>query len=272
LKIVDLTPEAFHDSISLCIGSKPGFELAREEKRRWLESNVPEKAGAKLVYHEDQLAGMLEYSLIEYSPFPVVGKGLVHINCVWVLPHFQKKGLGAELLRSIVREARARNRRGLSVLAYDSPLFMPASFFLNEGFRFLQERGAQELMWMELEKCEPPQFVPVEFSLSPTRKKVAVDVLYCAQCPWSIKTRERIEKVSREFGDKIQVRTIRTDARSRIESIGDSRKIFVDGKESLFFPPTEENVRRAIANRIRERDEEARQAEAEGNRETVRVG
>jgi GNAT superfamily N-acetyltransferase/predicted Rdx family selenoprotein len=231
--------------------------MAREEKRRWLESNFPDKAGAKLAYHEGQLAGMLEYSLIEHSPFPVKGGDLLHINCIWVLPSFQRKGLGAELLRSIVREANARNRRGLSVLAYDSPLFMPSSFFLHEGFRSLQERGLQELLWMELETCEPPSFLPIEFSLMPAQEKVAIDILYCAQCPWSIKTRERIERVSREFTDEVRVRSIRTDARKTIESIGDSRKIFLDGKESFFFPPSEEDVRKVISSRIQERNDEA---------------
>jgi ribosomal protein S18 acetylase RimI-like enzyme len=258
LKIVDLTREAVHDSISLCIGSKPGFELAREEKRRWLESNLPEKAGAKLAYQDNQLAGMLEYSLIEHSPFPVTGKDLLHINCIWVLPAFQKKGLGAELLRSITREAVFRSKRGLSVLAYNSPLFMPSSFFYNKGFRTLQERGVQELMWMELETCEPPSFLPVEFSPTLDPKRIAIDVLYCSQCPWSIKTRERIERVSREFGYEVRVRSIRTDARDKMESLGGSRQIFLDGKESFFAPPTEEDVRRALAVRIQERDREAR--------------
>ncbi len=258
MNIVDLTPEGVHDSISLCIGSKPGFELAREEKRRWLESNLPDKAGAKLAYHDSQLAGMLEYSLIEHSPFPVAGKDLLHINCIWVLPSFQRRGLGAELLRSIIRETHSRSKKGLSVLAYNSPLFMPSSFFHNKGFRTLQERGLQELMWMELETCEPPSFLPVEFSPTLDRKQVAIDVLYCAQCPWSIKTRERIERVSREFGDEVRFRSIRTDTRNKMESIGDSRKIFLDGEESFFAPPTEEDVRKAVASRIRERDREAR--------------
>jgi GNAT superfamily N-acetyltransferase/predicted Rdx family selenoprotein len=258
LKIVDLTHEAVHDSISLCIGSKPGFELAREEKRRWLESNLPDKVGAKLAYHESQLAGMLEYSLIEHSPFPIVGKDLLHINCIWILPSFQKKGLGVELLRSVVREARSRNKRGISVIAYNSPFFMPSSFFLHKGFQFLQERELQELLWMELETCKPPVFMPIRFSPTLDRKQVAFDVLYCAQCPWSIKTRERIERVSREFGDDVRVRSIRTDTRNKMESLGDSRRIFLDGKESFLAPPTEEDVRKAVTNRIRERDREAR--------------
>jgi GNAT superfamily N-acetyltransferase/predicted Rdx family selenoprotein len=258
LNIVDLTLEGVHDSISLCIGSKPGFELAREEKRQWLESNLPDKAGAKLAYHEGQLAGMLEYSLIEHSPFPIAGKDLLHINCIWVLPSFHKKGLGAELLKSIIREAESRGKRGISVLAYNSPFFMPSSFFLHKGFHSLQVRDLQELMWMELETCKPPIYLLTKFSPTLDPKRVAIDVLYCAQCPWSIKTRERIERVSREFGDDVRVRSIRTDTRNKMESLGDSRKVFLDGKESFLAPPTEEDVRKAVASRIRERDREAR--------------
>jgi ribosomal protein S18 acetylase RimI-like enzyme len=42
---------------------------------------------------------MIEYSPIEDTPFPVTGKHLLHIHCLWVLPNFQKKGLGRELVK-----------------------------------------------------------------------------------------------------------------------------------------------------------------------------
>src|SRR5919108_3472088 len=112
MKIVDLTPDRIDLSTSLCIGSKPGFEQAREEKRRWLEARLPNKIGVKLAYNDGSLAGMIEYSPIEDTPFPIVGKHILHIHCIWVLPNYQKNGLGEELVKSVIQEARVRHRSG----------------------------------------------------------------------------------------------------------------------------------------------------------------
>ncbi len=246
LKIVDLTPENVDDSINLCIGSKPGFELAREEKRQWLEKRLNYGVGAKLAYSDGHLAGMVEYSPIEYAPFPITGDNLLHINCIWVLPMFQKMTIGQNLLKTTVAEARIRRRSGLSVLAHAGPFFMPAAFFDHQGFRLVQKRGNQELMWKELEACKPPSLLPSSFSPRKHGEKVAVDVLYSAQCPWSIMTRDRIERVSREFGESVKVRLIDTADPRTLAQIGESRKIFVNGCESFFVPPTNDDIRKTF--------------------------
>ena len=250
MKIVDLTAETVDDSINLCIGSKPGDELAREEKRRWLESRMPLKAGGKLAYERNQLVGMIEFAPIEDSPFPVAGSNLLHINCVWVLPRFQGRGIGEELLQSCVQEAKRRGMKGVSVVANDNPLVMPLSFFYKQGFRSADHKRNEELMWMIIEPSPPPKFLPIGYSRKNNRKGMAVDILYCGQCPWSIKGRGRIEKVAREFGERVQVHSIRTDNREAIEMLGDSKKIFVDGKDVPLHTPTEEDIRRLLSNSL----------------------
>lgn len=231
--------------------------MPREEKRRWLESMVPERAGAKLAYDQGQLAGMAEYSLIEDSPFPIAGKDLLHLNCVWILPRYQKRGFGRELVKACLSEARRRAKIGLSVVAYHDPFFMPSSFFGHEGFRGVEVRGREELMWRNFEDiaCEysiPPRFLENEYSPGVSSRKVFVNVTYCAQCPWSVKTRERLEKVSREFPEVV-VLSIRADAKETVAELGGSRSVFVDGKEVFLPTPTEDNVRSLFAARVQER-------------------
>ena len=246
MKIVDLALDNVDDSINLCIGSKPGFEAAREEKRRWLERLLPYGVGGKLANFDGHLVGMLEYSPIEYAPFPVTGERLLHINCIWVLPGYQRMNIGESLMRSFANEAMARGSAGASVLADEGPFFMPATFFAHEGFRTIERRGHQELMWKELGPCKPPSFMPVTFSPKKEESKVRVDVLCSAQCPWSIMTRQRIEKVSREFGESVKVRCIETSDRQAIAKLGESRKVFVNGKECFFIPPTEDDIRKVF--------------------------
>jgi len=258
LKIVDLTLKNADDSINLCIGSKPGFELAREEKRQWLEKRLSHGVGGKLAYSDGQLAGMVEYSPIEYAPFPVGGDSLLHINCIWVLPRFQRMTIGENLVRSCISEARTRGKRGLSVLAYGATFFMPATFFVRQGFRTVQRRGSQELMWKELQPCKPPSFLPMAFSPERDEAKVAVDVLYSAQCPWSIMTRDRIERVSREFSGAVKVRLIDTEDRRALAKFGESRKVFVNGNETFFAPPTEGDIRKVFETCTKSLERESR--------------
>lgn len=246
LKIVDLTPQRFDESISLCIGCKPGFEQAREEKRRWLESHYPNKVGGKLAYLNGQLAGMVEFCPIENAPFPVTGEKLLHINCIWVLPGYQKRSVGHYLMNSCERETETRACGGLSVLAYDGPLFMPASFFVHEGFRTIQRRPHEVLMWKEIEACEPPEFLASRFTPEKSENALAIDVLWSAQCPWSVMTRQRIQRVSREFHDQVRVRSIETDDRKSLARLGESQKIFVNGNQTFITPLTEKDIRRTL--------------------------
>jgi GNAT superfamily N-acetyltransferase/predicted Rdx family selenoprotein len=251
LKIVDLTPYTIDDSISLCIGSKPGFEQAREEKRRWLEARLPNRVGVKLAYQDGSLAGMIEYSPIEDTPFPVVGKHLLHIHCMWVLPNFQKLGTGKELVKSVVNEAKTRGRRGVSVIAHEGAFFMPISFFTHQKFRSVDRRNHSELMWRELDATTPPQFIPSNFSPTVTPGKIAVDVLYCAQCPWTIKSRERMTRISREFGNDVKVRAVKTDDRKMMEDTGDLKGVYVNGQD-FFFAATEDDIRKMLAAKTRQ--------------------
>ena len=250
MKIVDLTPYSIHDSISLCIGSKPGFEQAREEKRRWLEERLPNRVGVKLAYQDGFLAGMIEYSPIEDTPFPVEGKHLLHIHCIWVLPNFQKLGIGNELVKSVVNEARIRGRRGVSVIAHDGAFFMPISFFTHQKFRTVDRRNHSELMWRELDSTNPPKFVKSSFSPTVVPGKVAVDVLYCSQCPWTIKSRERMTKISREFGSDVKVRTVKTDDRKMMQDIGDVKGVYINGQD-FFFAATEDDIRKTLTSKTR---------------------
>ncbi len=246
MRIEDLTLDNARDAIGLCIGSKAAYEQAREEKRRWLEKRLPTTVGGKLAYYDEQLAGMIEYSLIEDAPFPVTGRDLLHINCIWVLPRFQRREIGKTLIRACLNAARSRRRKGLSVVSYDGTFLMPSTFFLHEGFRRIQIRGREELMWREIEPCKPPAFVPREFLPQTDPKKVMVEILCSPQCPWSVMTRRRLEKVSREFGRTVKISSITTNDRQAIEQLGDSRKVFVNGTESFLFPPTEDDIRKTL--------------------------
>ena len=247
MKIEDLTLDNAREAIGLCIGSTAGYEGAKREKRRWLEKRLPDSAGGKLAYFDEQLAGILEYSLIEDAPFPVTGRDLLHINCIWVLPRFQRREIGKTLINACIQEAKSRGRKGLSVVSYDGVFLMPSTFFLHQGFKRTQIRGHDELMWKEVTPCNPPAFIHSGFQPKIDSRRVQVEILCSPQCPWSVITRQRIEKVSHEFGRKVKVSSITMDDRRVVEKLGESRKVFVNGNESFPLAPTVDDIRKTLS-------------------------
>lgn len=245
MRIVNLSHLNIDESINLCIGRKPGFELAREEKRRWLEKRIPSRAGGKLAYFGEQLAGMLEYSPIEHAPFPITGTGLLHVNCMMVLPRYQKLGIGKGLLKSTVLDAKAHGIDGLSTLAFSSGFIMPSTFFQKQGFRIVDRNGLEELMWFDMGASRAPKFSSLVHSPSVAPNLVNIEVLCTAQCPWSIMTKTRIERISKKFS-QVKFNSTQVDDKETARKIGDNRKSFLDGRETFLFPPTEEEVQRVL--------------------------
>jgi predicted Rdx family selenoprotein len=159
-------------------------------------------------------------------------------------------GTGSELVKSVVHEAKTRGRKGVSVIAHEGAFFMPISFFVHQKFRTVERRSQSELMWRELDTTNPPKFISSNFSPTVTPGKVAVDVLYCAQCPWTIKSRERMTRISREFGSDVKVRAVKTDDRKMMEDTGDLKGVYVNGQD-FFFASTEDDIRKMLAAKTR---------------------
>jgi hypothetical protein len=61
-----------------------------------------------------------------------------------------------------------------------------------------------------------------------------------------VMTRQRIQRVSREFHDQVRVRGIETDDRKSLARLGESQKIFVNGNQTFITPPTEKDIRRTL--------------------------
>jgi len=65
------------------------------------------------------VAGLIEYLPIEETNFPVLGKNLAFIGCIWVTPPFWKKGVPTSLMETLLKRAHLRNFSGAAVITYE---------------------------------------------------------------------------------------------------------------------------------------------------------
>jgi glutamate dehydrogenase (NAD(P)+) len=261
--IADMTHEKIGDQLLVCLGydyqndspearaeKERSFGLGCVAKRMYFAVMMPEGMKAKLAYDDAGHAiGQIEYLPIETVLNRVVGRGLTFINCMWVPPQNQRKGIGAALLNACIADARAKHK-GVAVLGYEGIDYMPAGFFLKRGFEVVEQEGPCSLLWEKWASVEPPHFLPRKYKPKLSKGVATIDFFWNGQCPYSGRTLERVRQVAREMCDRVVLNEVETNSRTRVKRYGLAHGFFINGKIALWYPPTEEEISRAIENAL----------------------
>lgn len=176
--------------------------------------------------------GLIEYLPIEMAPDPVKGENSLWINCIWVLPRFQKAGIGKGLMHHFLDDAKKVG--GASVLAYEGDKwfgyfdYMPTSFFKQLGFRVVSRDETRVLLHLDLGAHVTPKLLPAQGRRLGKKGQTAIDVFCNSQCPWCGWMADEINRKAEGLG--IKLKHINTDEREAIEDFGLSRGIAINGK------------------------------------------
>lgn len=263
IEIADMTPDKTGDQLLVCLGydyqddspqaraeKERSFGLGCVAKRAYCAAMIGEGFKAKLAYDDAGRAiGQIEYLPIEAALNRVVGRGLTFINCMWVPPPHQRKGIGAALLNACIADAKAKHK-GVAVLGYEGIDYMPASFFLKRGFEVVEQEGPCSLLWKKWASVEPPHFLPRKYKPRLSKGVVVIDFFWNGQCPYAGRTLERVRKVARAMRDYVALNEVETNSRPRVKRYGLADGFFINGKIASWYPPTEEEIRRAIENAL----------------------
>jgi GNAT superfamily N-acetyltransferase len=174
--------------------------------------------------------GLIEYVPIEHAPEPVRGRKSLFINCLWIVPPFWRRGVATALVERAIEKGKAHG--GVTVLAYEGDKwfgffpYMPAGFFRKFGFKEVDRDGSRVLLHLDLSAGQQPSLIRPK-----TRKlksgRLAVDVFFSSQCPWSGWMVDRIKRNMKKYDATIN--TINTDDRKVIEEHGMSRGVCING-------------------------------------------
>jgi len=259
-------------------GNSPGERDGRKLRNYWLERVLKEKGddyrpvfwvyvaledlevreldwpGEGKVLAEDlpQIDGRLVTGVLECSTASVTVEPLSDgdyrvLRCLWVIPPYSGKGIGAELVRRFINGAREKSR-GAAVLAqsgaspFSSYQAMPESFFRKFGLIPIAEDGDNTLLFMDFGIGEKPRILrPDETELG----KADIELFWVDTCPalaWSARNIE--EKLKTYEG--LSFRSVTIKDRDDVVKYGMSNGLVINGKiiyrRFIFWSDVEEQL------------------------------
>jgi len=118
----------------------------------------------KVALVDGEHAGFAHGVPIDRSSWGPIGRDLMVIPCLCVLSEATGCGIGRALIESIERDARDAGFAGVTITGYrDIPgaeWFMPAAYFERLGYRSVDERGTEVLLWKPFrDDASPPGFL-----------------------------------------------------------------------------------------------------------------
>lgn len=98
----------------------------------WKEKRLKSGWMGFVAYKNHIPVGRVEVWPIEESINLISGKDLYFMPCIWVLPEFQKKGIGKALLEEVFKNT--SDRSGVMTIGMEGEVWMPVKFFKKFGF------------------------------------------------------------------------------------------------------------------------------------------
>jgi hypothetical protein len=182
-----------------------------QPKVKWLQKRFAE--GLHFLLFRDEKGkplAFLEYVPGEYAWRPVDAKGWLFVHCLWVYPKGQKVGgLGSQLIRVCLEEARQANTTGVAAIVSDGAWMAGKQVFLKNGFRQIAAADRFQLVIHRLKKGPEPHFRDISGNVAKYR---GLHIVYSAQCPMLPKSVNDLSEMAAEHNLKLKV-TVLNSAR-----------------------------------------------------------
>ena len=242
--------------VSTCSHVNESDEIDACGRRRlvWLREMYDKDLRIKVALIDNQHSGFLYMIPIEQSPWGPVGKDLVVIPCLWVLPAMKSSGTGRALVNVAVAEAQDSGYKGAAVMAYYHDFwFMPADFFETLGFVKVEQTGSAAILWKVFHpSASPPVFLKPRYKFDPVPGKVVIDLFWNVFCMTSDVEAERIREVAAEFGDKVQLNEYQAEDHDILCKYQIPRAILINGKEIGWgYEAPRDDIRKAIEEALK---------------------
>lgn len=258
MQIINLTEE-YTQTYCICLEDWSGeMKEAGNHKAHWYRQMKDRGLGVKLALNDDgQAVGMIQYAPIEETFAD--GEQLCFIYCIWVhgykqgVGNHQKKGIGKALIAAAEEDARRQGAYGMAAWGLALPFWMKASWFKKQGYKKIDKRSIQVLLWKPFnDAAQPPRWISQQKKPGKTPGKVTVTAFKNGWCPAQNITFERAKRAAAEFGDQVQFREIDTFNRTTFLEWGLSDALYIDTKSVRTGPPpTFEKIKKKIAQRVK---------------------
>jgi len=101
-ELVDATFDNRYESfLYRCLAPAP-FRKYRQ-RREYLEAAIPKGFRKKLLIFRGEIVGQIEYAPSEGSGYPIRGRGIIVMNCIWVLRRAKGHRFGMRLFEEMMK-------------------------------------------------------------------------------------------------------------------------------------------------------------------------
>jgi len=253
LRIRDMeTDDEYFVSTCSHVNESDEIDAAAAKRRALLRELAAHGGRLKVALADEEHVGFAHGVPIDLSSWGPIGRDLMVIPCLCVLSEATGRGVGRALIESIERDARDAGFAGVTITAYrDIPgaeWFMPAGYFERLGYRVVDERGVEVLLWKPFrDDASPPRFLQRKYAFEPIAGKVVVDLFWNDFCQTSGIEAERAREGCAEYRDRVVLHEHNAEDRATLLQYQTPRAIYVNGEEVFWgYEAPREGIRAAI--------------------------
>jgi len=166
VEIVDVTLNSVYEKfLYSCFVLPPRSYRLRQE---YLKFALPRGFRKKILLWKGEPVGMVEYAPSEASGYPIMGRNVIVVNCIWVLRKAKGHGFGKQLMHAMMDDTRDSSGYATIGLNHWSPWFKVEqleklgfhsidSIVVRHKIKHVNEPFTIHLMWLpNRENAEPP--------------------------------------------------------------------------------------------------------------------
>lgn len=184
------------DKEHICCAISNNNDIQVSSKKKWLESCFED--GLVFLKSVERGKCFIEYLPAENAWVPTKADGYMYIDCLWVSGSLKGHGYGDDLLEECIKDAKAKERKGLCVLssAKKKPFLSDSKFLAYKGFRVADEADNGIELWYYpfTEGEKKPEFK--ECARHPQVDEKGYVLYYTNQCPFNGKYVPIVEKAA----------------------------------------------------------------------------
>jgi GNAT superfamily N-acetyltransferase len=248
-------------SFFVCLeDDSPDMKEAGNHKECWYNKLKSRGLGVKLaVDMQGRAVGMIQYIPSEYS---LAGdQGFYFVSCIWIprrksrSQNYRHMGMGRALLKSAEKDVKQKGASAMLAWGVSLPFFIKASWYKKQGYRVIDHKGIQVLLWKPfLEGLTPPRWIPQTKKPQAAKHpgKVTVSVFLSGGCPVGNIHYERVKRAAEDFPGKVVIETIDTLDKDTIAEWGITDAVYVEDNCISWGPPQAyEKIRAKLAHAVR---------------------
>lgn len=250
MKIEELNVDNLREGIFCPHGSGHAEEMYGQ-MQAWIEGDCLRGRVARS--DDGQAIGFILYYPVERAPLDIEGEGVYVVQCLYVKPEHQNRGVGKALIEAALANARVSGATGFAMEGFREQKmgafsYVPGTFLQHMGMTAGESRGPMTLYYVEFqEDAMPPQYMTPRYEPPEDQARVRVDIFDCRKCYVGISNREVVKTVMEQLGDEVSVEVHDQNTREAVVDKGMSSGVFI-GRMLTYFtgPISEDDVWTAI--------------------------